>query len=76
MYGLVVEIGEGQPKQLSTVELAELPVLWLEALQQLGGQRAFQVLAQQRIRIVLISKSWRRLTEVHILLNLAETDVA
>jgi hypothetical protein len=75
VHRLVAEIGQRQLKQLPAVELTKLPILRLEPLQQLWRQGSLQILTQEGVRIVLISKGWRGLAEVHILLGLAENDV-
>jgi hypothetical protein len=74
VHGFVLEIGQRQLKELPAVELAKLPILRLDPLQELCWQGPLQILTQKGVRIVLISKTWRRLLEVHTLLNLAEHD--
>ncbi len=70
----VFEIGQGQSIELAAVERAELAVLRLEPLEKLGWEGSLQVLAEKRIRIVLISKAWRGLLKGHTLLDLAGND--
>ena len=76
VHGLVLEIGERQPIELSAVELAKFPILGLETLSELSGQRSLDVLLQQSVRIVLISEGWRALMESQTLLSLAEADAS